>query len=99
MNRIQENIETIIGYKTKKFTVEKIGEIYHIEIIIDYKNNEKLFALNKFLRQNYKHDIVYSLNSTLKQFIPEELFVINEREINIPIGVKYDYTLPVKCGQ
>lgn len=84
MDRIQENIETIVGYKSKKFTVEKIGEKYHIEIIIDYKNNERIFALNKFLRQNYKQDIVHSLNSTLKQFIPEELFVINEREINLP---------------
>ena len=96
MDRIYENIKTIVGYESKNFTIEKIGEKYHIEIIIDYKNNERLFALNKFLRQNYKQDIIYKLNSLLKQFIPDELFFINEREINIPINVKYDYDLPVK---
>jgi len=96
MCKIQENIETIVGYKTKNFTVEKIGEKYHIVVIIDYKNNERLFALNKFLRLNYKQDIVYDLNSTIKQFIPEELFVISEREINIPISIKYDKQIKIK---
>ena len=47
-------------------------------------------------RHNYKQDIIYKLNSVLKQFIPEELFVLNEKEINIPISIKYCYTLPVK---
>ena len=95
MDKIQENIETIVGYESKNFTVEKIGEKYHIEIIIDYKNNEKLFALHKFLIQNYKQDIIYKLNSLLKQFIPDELFVINEREINVPINVKYDKEIKI----
>lgn len=95
MDKILENIETIVGYESKNFTVEKIGEKYHIEIIIDYKNNEKLFALYKFLRQNYKQDIIYKLNSLLKQFIPDELFVINEREINVPINVKYDKEIKI----
>ena len=63
MDRIQENIETIVGYKTKNFTVEKIGEKYHIVVIIDYKNSEKLFELNKFLRLNYKQDIIYDFIS------------------------------------
>jgi hypothetical protein len=95
MDKILENIETIVGYESKNFTVEKIGEKYHIEIIIDYKNNEKLFALHKFLIQNYKQDIIYKLNSLLKQFIPDELFVINEREINVPINVKYDKEIKI----
>lgn len=89
MSRILENIKTIVGYETKNFTIEKIGEKYHIEIIIDYKNSEKLYALNKFLKQNYKQDIIYNLNSTLKKLIPEELFVVIEKEINIPINVSY----------
>ena len=89
MSRILENIKTIVGYETKNFTIEKVGERYHIEIIIDYKNSEKLYALNKFLRQNYKQDIIYNLNSTLKKLIPEELFVVIEKEINIPINVSY----------
>ncbi len=96
MDRIQENIETIVGYESKNFTVEKIGEKYHIVIIIDYKNNQKLYDLHNFLKQNNKQDIVFKLNSSLKQFIPEELFVVDEREINIPISIKYCYTLPVK---
>lgn len=95
MDKILENIETIVGYESKNFTVEKIGEKYHIEIIIDYKNNEKIFALHKFLRQNYKQDIICKLNSVLKQFIPDELFVINEREINVPINVKYDKEIKI----
>lgn len=95
MDRIYENIKTIVGYESKNFTVEKIGEKYHIQIIIDYKNNERLFALHKFLRQNYKQDIIYKLNSSLKQFIPEDLFVINEREINLPINVKYDKEIKI----
>ena len=90
MDKLQENIETIVGYESKNFTVEKIDEKYHIAIIIDYKNNERLFEIQKFLRQRYKQDIIYKLNSVLKQFIPEELFVVNEREINIPINIKYD---------
>lgn len=89
MSRILENIKTIVGYETKNFTIEKVGERYHIEIIIDYKNSEKLYALNKFLRQNYKQDIIYNLNSTLKKLIPEELFVVIEKEINIPINVTH----------
>lgn len=89
MSRILENIKTIVGYETKNFTIEKIGEKYHIEIIIDYKNSEKLYALNKFLKQNYKQDIIYNLNSTLKKLIPEELFVVIEKEINIPINVTH----------
>ena len=89
MSGILENIKTIVGYETKNFTIEKVGERYHIEIIIDYKNSEKLYALNKFLRQNYKQDIIYNLNSTLKKLIPEELFVVIEKEINIPINVTH----------
>jgi hypothetical protein len=96
MDKIQENIETIVGYESKNFTVEKIGEKYHIEIIIDYKNNEKIFALHKFLRQNYKQDIICKLNSVLKKLIPEELFVIYQKEINLPIDIEYDYALPVR---
>jgi len=84
MSIILENIKTIVGYETKNFTIEKVGEKYHIEIIIDYKNSEKLYALNKFIRQNYKQYIIYNLNSTLKKLIPEELFVISEKEINLP---------------
>ena len=96
MDRLQENIETIVGYESKNFTVEKIGEKYHIVIIIDYKNNQKIYDLHNFLKQNNKQDIVFKINSSLKQFIPEELFVVDEREINIPISIKYCYTLPVK---
>lgn len=96
MDRLQENIETIVGYESKNFTVEKIGEKYYIVIIIDYKNNQKLYDLHNFLKQNNKQDIVFKINSSLKQFIPEELFVVDEREINIPISIKYCYTLPVK---
>lgn len=90
MDRLQENIETIVGYESKNFTVEKIDDKYHIAIIIDYKNNQKIYDLHNFLRLNNKRDIVFKLNSVLNQFIPEELFVVNEREINIPINIKYD---------
>lgn len=96
MDKLQENIETIVGYESKNFTVERIGEKYHIAIIVDYKNNQKIYDLHNFLKQNNGRDIVFKLNSVLKQFIPEELFVVNEKEINIPISIKYCYTLPVK---
>jgi hypothetical protein len=90
MDKIQENIETIVGYESKNFTVERIGEKYHIVIIVDYKNNQKIYDLHNFLKQNNRQDIVFKLNSVLKQFIPEELFVLNEIEINTPINIKYD---------
>lgn len=86
---IKKNIEKIVNSEIKNFKIEIIEGKIIIVFITDYCHSEKLYHIKKHLTHFDNERSQSKVSELLKKLIPENLLVIKQEEINIPVSVKY----------
>lgn len=90
MNITVKHIEELVSAHEKNFRVEEVNGKFKITIIHDYENKKFSYDLHRILSQRLSP--LDKLNEKLSGFIPKELFVIKEEEINVPLSkIDTDY--------
>ena len=93
MNITVKHIEELVKLHEKKFRVEEVNGKFTITVIRDYENNKTMYELHRILSQQLSP--IKRLTEKLSNFIPNSLFVIKEKEINVPLlDIKTDYYIP-----
>jgi hypothetical protein len=93
MNITVKHIEELVKLHEKKFRVEEVNGKFTITVIRDYENNKTMYELHRILFQQLSP--IKRLTEKLSNFIPNSLFVIKEKEINVPLlDIETDYYIP-----
>ena len=77
--------------------MEEVNGKFTITVIRDYENNKTMYELHRILFQQLSP--IKRLTEKLSNFIPNSLFVIKEKEINVPLlDIETDYYIPTDNG-
>ena len=93
MNITVKHIEELVSVHEKNFRVEEVNGKFTITVIRDYENKKTMYELHRILFQQLSP--IKRLTEKLSSFIPNDLFVIKEEEINVPLSdIQTEYFIP-----
>jgi hypothetical protein len=93
MNITVKHIEELVSVHEKNFRVEEVNGKFTITVIRDYENKKTMYELHRILFQRLSP--IKRLTEKLSNFIPNSLFVIKEKEINVPLNIETNFNIPI----
>ncbi len=81
MEVLTKYIESLVDGIKNPCEVKYVNNTYYVDIVYDYGNNVNLYRFGDFLI----HNLVTKTESILKTYLPETMFKVRVKRINIPI--------------